>query len=54
MMMRRPVRRGAILVESAVLYSALFLIVMGIILMSITVFRYQQVAQAARAHTPAA
>jgi Flp pilus assembly protein TadG len=48
MMMRRPVRRGAILVESAVLYSALFLIVMGIILMSITVFRYQQVAQAAR------
>jgi Flp pilus assembly protein TadG len=48
MMMRRQLRHGAILVESAVIYSAVFLIVLGIILMSIAVFRYQQVAQAAR------
>src|SRR5438093_680953 len=48
MMMRRQMRNGAILVECAVIYSAVFLIVLGIIFMSITVFRYQQVAQAAR------
>ena len=48
MMMRREQRHGAILVESAVLYSAVFLIVLGIILMSVAVFSYQQVVQAAR------
>lgn len=41
-------RRGAVLVESALIYSVLFLILLGIIVGSIAVFRYQQVAHAAR------
>jgi Flp pilus assembly protein TadG len=46
---RRPARRsGATLVEMAIVYSALFLILAGLILGSIAVFRYHQVAQLAR------
>ena len=44
---RRP-RRGAILIESALVYPVLFLVVLGIIMLGLTVFRYQQVAHAAR------
>jgi Flp pilus assembly protein TadG len=46
---RRPARRpGVTVVEMAIIYSALFLILFGLILGSIAVFRYQQVAQLAR------
>jgi Flp pilus assembly protein TadG len=46
---RRPARRpGAALVELAIIYSALFLVLFGLILGAIAVFRYQQVAQLAR------
>jgi Flp pilus assembly protein TadG len=48
MMMRRQRRTGATLVETAVVYPFLFLIVLGIIMLGIGVFRYQQVAHAAR------
>jgi Flp pilus assembly protein TadG len=48
MMLRRQKRRGSILVESAMIYPVLFLIVLGIILLGIGVFRYQQVAHIAR------
>jgi Flp pilus assembly protein TadG len=48
MMMRRKERRGAALVETAIVYPVLFLLVLGIIMMGISVFRYQQVAHAAR------
>jgi Flp pilus assembly protein TadG len=48
MMMRRQRRTGAALVETAVVYPVLFLIVLGIIMLGIGVFRYQQVAHAAR------
>lgn len=45
---RKPQRRGAVLVESAVVYPVLFLIMLGIILLGMAVFRYQQVAHIAR------
>ncbi len=46
---RRPARRsGATLVEMAIVYSALFFVLAGLILGSIAVFRYHQVAQLAR------
>ena len=46
---RRPARRtGAAVVELAIIYSALFLVLFGLILGAIAVFRYQQVAQLAR------
>jgi Flp pilus assembly protein TadG len=46
---RRPVRRtGAAVVELAIIYSALFLVLFTLILGAIAVFRYQQVAQLAR------
>jgi Flp pilus assembly protein TadG len=48
MMLRRHRRRGTILIESALIYPVLFLLVMGIILLGIGVFRYQQVAHIAR------
>lgn len=48
MMMRRQERKGAALVETAIVYPVLFLLVLGIIMMGISVFRYQQVAHAAR------
>ena len=48
MMMRRQERKGAALVETAIVYPVLFLLIFGIILVGIAVFRYQQVAHAAR------
>jgi len=48
MMMRRQERKGSALVETAVVYPVLFLLVLGIIMLGISVFRYQQVAHAAR------
>ena len=53
MMLRRQrrQRRGSILIESAIVYPVLFLIVLGIIVMSLAVFRYQQVAHITREAT---
>ena len=48
MMLRRQRRHGTVLVESAMIYPVLFLLVMGIILLGIGVFSYQQVAHIAR------
>lgn len=49
MMLRRRERRaGAILVESALVYPVLFVVVFGIIMLGLGVFRYQQVTHAAR------
>ena len=48
MMLRRRRRRGTVLVESAMIYPILFLMILGIILLGIGVFRYQQVAHIAR------
>jgi Flp pilus assembly protein TadG len=48
MMLRRTRRRGAVLVESALVYPFLVLIVLGVVLLGVSVFRYQQVAHAAR------
>lgn len=48
MMMQRQRRSGATLVEGAVVYPVLFLVVLGILLLGIGVFRYQQVSHAAR------
>lgn len=48
MKLRRSRRRGATLVESAFVYPVMFLILFGIIVLGIAVFRYQQVAHAAR------
>lgn len=48
MLLRRQRRRGTILVESAMVYPVLFLIMLGVIVLGTTVFRYQQVAHVAR------
>jgi Flp pilus assembly protein TadG len=48
MMLRRRRRTGTTLVESAFIYPVLFLIVAAIVLLGTAVFRYQQVAHAAR------
>jgi Flp pilus assembly protein TadG len=48
MMMRRQQRRGAALVEAAIVYPVLFVLIFGIVMVGIAVFRYQQVAHAAR------
>lgn len=49
MMLRQKDRRvGSILLESAVVYPVLFVIVLAIIMLGLGVFRYQQVAHAAR------
>lgn len=45
---RKPQRRGAVLVESAFVYPVLFLIMLGIILLGMAVFRYQQTAHLSR------
>jgi Flp pilus assembly protein TadG len=44
----RVLRRGAVLVESAVVYPLLFLLLFGLIIGGLGVFRYQQVACQAR------
>lgn len=50
MMLRQRQRRrpGAVLVESALIYPVMFLVMLGIILLGTAVFRYQQVAHIAR------
>lgn len=49
MMLRRTDRRvGSILLESALVYPVLFVLVLAIIMFGFGVFRYQQVAHAAR------
>jgi hypothetical protein len=41
-------RAGTILVESALIYPVLFLLILGVILLGISVFRYQQVSHISR------
>ena len=48
MILNRKPRRGTVLMEAAFVYPVLFLILLGIIFLSITVFRYQQVTHVAR------
>src|SRR5262245_828018 len=48
MMLRRRRRQGTILLEAAMIYPVLFVLVLGIIILGVSVFRYQQVAHAAR------
>jgi Flp pilus assembly protein TadG len=48
MLLRRTRRRGTVVVESAVVYPVLFILLLGIVLMGMTIFRYQQCAHAAR------
>ena len=48
MLLRRRVRAGSALVESALVYPVLFVVVLGIVLLGVGVFRYQQVSHAAR------
>jgi Flp pilus assembly protein TadG len=45
---KRRARPGVALIESAFVYPVLFLLMLGIILLGLGVFRYQQVAHAAR------
>jgi Flp pilus assembly protein TadG len=48
MLLRRQRRRGAVLIETALVYPLLFMIILGIILLGTAVFRYQEVAHCAR------
>src|SRR5262245_11599350 len=48
MLRQKRARRGAVLLESAVVYPVLFILVFAIITLGIGVARYQQVAHAAR------
>ena len=48
MIFRRQRRTGAILVESAMVYPILLVLVFAIVTLGVGVFRYQQVAHAAR------
>ena len=41
-------RRGVVLLESALVYTVLFLLILGTIVMGLGVFRYQQIASLAR------
>lgn len=45
---RKLPRRGAVLIESALVYPIVFVIMLGIILLATAVFRYQQVAYMSR------
>ena len=47
MLLTRKRRSGAVLVEAAFIYPIVFLILMAILMLGLTVFRYQQVAHAA-------
>jgi Flp pilus assembly protein TadG len=47
-MFQRQRRTGAILIESALVYPILFVLIFGIIVLAVGVFRYHQVAHAAR------
>lgn len=48
LLQRRQRRDGATLVESAMIYPVVFLLIFGIVLMGVAVFRYQQVSHMAR------
>lgn len=48
MLRRKKARPGTILAEAALVYPVLFLLVLGIILLGLGVFRYQQVAHISR------
>jgi Flp pilus assembly protein TadG len=49
MLRRKDTRRaGSTLIESALVYPVLFVVVLGIIMLGMATFRYQQVAHAAR------
>jgi Flp pilus assembly protein TadG len=48
MLLRRTRRSGTILVESAMIYPILFVVILAIIMLGISVFRYQQVAHISR------
>ena len=48
MLLRRTRRPGAVVVESAIIYPVLLILVLGIVLIGLTVFRYQECAHAAR------
>lgn len=41
-------RRGVILIESAIVYSVVLMLILGTIVMGLGVFRYQQIASLAR------
>lgn len=45
---RRPARRGAITIEAAIVYPLMFMMLLGIIVLGMGVFRYQMVACMAR------
>ena len=48
MLRRQNTRAGTILVESAVIYPVLFLVVLAVVLLGVGVFRYQQVSHISR------
>jgi Flp pilus assembly protein TadG len=48
MLRRRRARTGSVVVESALAYPVLFMVVLGIILLGMAVFRYQQVSHISR------
>jgi len=48
LLQRKSQRRGAVLVESAMVYPVVFLIMMAIVMLGVGVFRYQQVANISR------
>src|SRR2546423_1199946 len=48
MLQRKKARPGTILAESALIYPVLFLLVLAIILLGLSVFRYQQVSHISR------
>ncbi len=48
MLLKRKARSGTVLAEAALVYPVLFLLLLGIILLGLGVFRYQQVAHASR------
>jgi Flp pilus assembly protein TadG len=45
---RKTARRGSVIVEAALIYPVLFLLILAIILLGLSVFRYQQVAHMSR------
>jgi len=47
MILTRTRRSGAVLVEAALIYPIVFLILLAILMLGLTVFRYQQVSHAA-------
>jgi Flp pilus assembly protein TadG len=45
---RKTVRSGSVLAESALIYPVMFLLILGVILLGLAVFRYQQVSHISR------